>query len=101
MTIVEQIVEAVRDLDERRQREVLAMARCLRSEPDVSLTGVDLDDEDDVDGWRERMRAGAAQRVADAMARFRALGLVDADGRIVEQALPPDMHAGSKTSVAT
>lgn len=101
MTVVEQILQAVQGLDERRQREVLALARCLHDEPDASIATVDFDDESSVDAWRARLTERAGQRVADAMARFRALGLVDAQGRIVERELPEDMRAGSKTSVAT
>lgn len=41
MTVVEQILEAVQGLDEPRQREVLALARYLREEPDVSIAAVD------------------------------------------------------------
>lgn len=101
VTVVEEILLAVRDLDEERQREVLALARCLREEPDVSIATVDFRDASSVGEWRARLQARAGHRVADAMARFRALGLVDERGRIVERDLPEDMRSGSKTSVAT
>lgn len=101
VTVVEEIVLAVQELDEERQREVLALARRLREEPDVSIASVDFRDPSSVGEWRSRLQARAGQRVAEAMARFRALGLVDDEGRIVERDLPEDMRPGSKTSVAT
>ncbi len=101
MTVAEQILEEVRELDERRQLAVLAIVRRLRAEPDVSLDEVDFDDEPNADAWRARVQARAGHHVADAMARFRALGLVDQEGHVVERELPPDMQPGSKTSVAT
>ena len=39
--------------------------------------------------------------MAEAMAKFRALGLVDAGGRAIESELPQDMRSESKSSVAT
>lgn len=101
VTVAEQILEEVRALDERRQLAVLAIVRRLRAEPDVSLAEVDFDDEPSADAWRARMQARAGLHVAEAMAQFRTLGLVDREGRVVERELPPDMQAGSKTSVAT
>lgn len=101
MTVVEEILLAVQDLDEGRQREVLALAQCLREEPDVSISSVDFSDASSVGAWRARLQARAGTRVAEAMALFRSLGLVDEQGRIVDRELPEDMCPGSKTSVAT
>ncbi len=101
VTVAEQILEEVRELDERRQLAVLAIVKRLRAEPDVSLAEVDFDDERNVDAWRARLQARAGLHVADAMAQFRTLGLVEESGRVVERELPADMRPGSKTSVAT
>lgn len=101
MTVIEQILAELSGLDEGRQRELLAFARSLRAEPDVSVEGVDFDDEGAADAWRARLAEKAALRVTEAMGRFRTLGLVDEEGRKVEREPPSDMQSGSKTSVAT
>lgn len=67
----------------------------------MSLAGVDFEDDDNADAWRARMQTRAGVHVAEAMAKFRALGLVDAEGRAIERELPPDMRPESKSSVAT
>ncbi len=101
MTVAEQILEAVLHLDDSRQREVLTLVRCLQAAPDIRLDDVDFAEPSSVDAWRDRMRTRAQWAVSEAMQRFRALGLVDADGRLVERELPADMQPDSKTSVAT
>jgi hypothetical protein len=101
MTVIEQIVDAVEKLDERRQRLVLALVARLREVPDVSLATVDLEDDAAVDAWSERMARRASTHVAEAMAELRALGLIDEQGRIVPRELPTDMQPESKTSVTT
>lgn len=100
MSLVERILEAVRDLDEPQQRRVLDVATRLGAEPDVSLTGVPLGDSAAVHAWTERVRVGAALRLEDELARLRGLGLVDEDGQPTLRELPDDMKHGSKTSVA-
>lgn len=69
--------------------------------PPYLINDVEFGDPPSVERWRAGLRASAGQRVAEAMARFKSLGLADEEGRIVERGLPDDMRPGLKTSVAT
>ena len=80
---------------------VTVAEQILDAAPDITLEHVDFDEPASVDAWRDRMRARAKWAVSEAMMRFRARGLVDATGCIVERDLPADMQPDSKTSVAT
>jgi hypothetical protein len=70
-------------------------------EPDTSLADIDLDDEDEMHAWDERVGARARAHLEEAMALLRSANLIDEDGRVVPGELPGDMRCGSKTSVTT
>ena len=101
VTVLEQIVEVIRRLDEPRQLAVLALVTRMHDTPDASLADLDLEDEDAMDAWDGRVKALARARLGDALAELRTLGLIDERGRVVPREQPADMRPESKTSVTT
>ena len=56
---------------------------------------------DPIDSLLHSILAGAQARVGSDLERAREAGLLDADGRVVEDRWPDDMKANSRTSVET
>src|SRR6478735_7564722 len=69
--------------------------------PEASFDDLDLDLEEDRVEWRRRLAELSIARLASARARFERLGIVDADGKLVSNELPPDMLPDSDTTLET
>ena len=69
--------------------------------PEARFDDLDLDREEDRVEWRRRLAELGAARLASARARFERLGIVDAEGKLVSNELPPDMLPDSDTTLET
>lgn len=69
--------------------------------PEARFDDLDLDREEDRVEWRRRLAVLAGARLSSARARFERLGIVDADGKLVSNELPPDMLRDSDTTLDT
>jgi hypothetical protein len=69
--------------------------------PSAPFDDLDLDRPDDEAEWDRRVMALAAERIAAERARLERLGIIDADGKLISRALPPDMLPESDTTLET
>jgi hypothetical protein len=88
-----------RRAEARRAEAAGAAASPLAEEP--SAGPPDEDDESRWTGWLATVLDGAAARIAEVRREMQERGILDASGALTSDALPPDMTAGSRTSVAT
>jgi hypothetical protein len=73
----------------------------LGSIPSAPFDDLDLDSPGDEAEWDRRVMALAAERLAAERVRLEGLGIIDADGKLVSLALPPDMLPESDTTLET
>jgi len=59
--------------------------------PSAHFDDLDLDIDADREEWERRLMSLASERLAAARARLERLGIIDAEGNLVSNALPPDM----------
>lgn len=69
--------------------------------PSARIDDLDLDNEGDREIWEQRLQSLAKQRLAQARARLESMGIIDQDGKLRSEELPPDMQDGSESSVDT
>jgi len=69
--------------------------------PSARLDDLDLDREEDNEEWQRRLNTLAVTRLAAARTRLERLGIIDADGQLVSDELPPDMLPDSDTTLET
>jgi len=69
--------------------------------PTATFDDLDLDRDDDRKEWERRLMDLAAKRIAAARHRLAHLGIVDANGELVSNELPPDMLPDSDTTLET
>lgn len=69
--------------------------------PSAPFDDLDLDTEEGQLEWQRRLTALAAARIEAARTRLERLGVIDVDGTIISQELPPDMRPESETTVET
>jgi hypothetical protein len=69
--------------------------------PSARMDDLDLDREEDNEEWQRRLNALATTRLAAARTRLERLGIIDADGQLVSDELPPDMLPDSDTTLET
>lgn len=69
--------------------------------PSAPLDDLDLDRDEDEEEWERRVMDLASARIAAARARLERLGIIDAQGNLVSNELPPDMRADSDTTLET
>ncbi len=69
--------------------------------PSAPIGDLDLDRDEDEEEWERRVMALASTRVQAARARLERLGIIDANGKLVSSALPPDMMPDSDTTLET
>ena len=69
--------------------------------PTATFDDLDLDREDDRKEWERRLMDLAAKRIAAARRRLAHLGIVDENGELVSNELPPDMLPDSDTTLET
>ena len=69
--------------------------------PSAPFDDLDLDRSEDEEEWERRVMALAAARIAAERLRLEHLGIIDADGKLVSTALPPDMLPASDTTLET
>jgi hypothetical protein len=69
--------------------------------PSAPVDDLDLDHPADDEEWERRVMTLAAERIASERIRLERLGIIDANGNLVSQELPPDMRADSDTTVET
>ena len=103
MTVIEALVQIVPQLRADEQRRVLDLATKMRDAqrlPDITLPVADAGDAA-WDAWSEQVRARGAMVIEEEKQRLQALGLVDAQGNALTDALPADMLPSSTTSVET
>jgi hypothetical protein len=67
----------------------------------ASMISISIDLEEDRVEWRRRLAELATARLSSARARFEGLGIVDAEGKLVSNELPPDMLPDSDTTLET
>ena len=61
----------------------------------LTLETVDFKDHDEVDAFFDQIIAAGMVRVGTEMAELQAKGLMDSDGKLVPDELPPDMRPDS------
>jgi hypothetical protein len=69
--------------------------------PNAHFDDLDLDRDEDGEEWERRLTALASARLASARSRLERLGIIDKDGKLVSNALPPDMLPDSETTLET
>jgi hypothetical protein len=69
--------------------------------PTVSVGDLDLDCDQDEEEWERRVMELATVRIQAARARLERLGIIDVDGKVVSNDLPPDMMPESDTTLET
>jgi hypothetical protein len=69
--------------------------------PTATFDDLDLDRDEDRREWEQRLMDLAAKRIAAARRRLTHLGIVDANGDLVSDELPPDMLPDSDTTLET
>ena len=69
--------------------------------PSAPFDDLDLDLAEDEEEWERRVMALATARIAAARAHLEGMGIIDAEGNLVSNELPPDMRSGSDTTVET
>jgi hypothetical protein len=69
--------------------------------PSAPFDDLDLDLDEDDEEWERRVMDLASARIAAARARLERLGIIDSDGKLVSNELPPDMLPGSDTTLET
>jgi hypothetical protein len=69
--------------------------------PSAPVDDLDLDLDDDEAEWERRVMELASVRVQSARARLERLGIIDANGKLLSNELPPDMKPESDTTLET
>ena len=69
--------------------------------PQARLDDLDLDKEADAAEWKKRLATLAERRILQARARLQQMGIIDGEGNLVSEDLPPDMRPDSESSVDT
>jgi hypothetical protein len=69
--------------------------------PSAPFDDLDLDRTEDREEWERRVMALATARISAERRRLEQLGIIDANGDLVSQELPPDMLPDSDTTVET
>jgi hypothetical protein len=69
--------------------------------PRAPVGDLDVDREADEDQWERRVMALAEHRLRSARERLERMGIVDGDGELVSEELPPDMQPDSDTTLET
>jgi hypothetical protein len=69
--------------------------------PSAPVVDLDVDREPDEEEWERRVMHLASERIQSARTRFERLGIVDANGVLVSEVLPPDMASDSDTTLET
>ena len=69
--------------------------------PSAPFDDLDLDRAEDEVEWERRVMALATARIATERTRLERLGIIDANGDLVSDALPPDMVPESDTTLET
>jgi hypothetical protein len=69
--------------------------------PSAPFDDLDLDRPEDEEEWERRVMALAAARIAAERTRLERLGIIDANGNLVSQDLPPDMLPEADVTVET
>jgi hypothetical protein len=69
--------------------------------PTATFDDLDLEREEDRNEWERRLMDLAAKRIAAARRRLAHLGIVDGNGELVSNELPPDMLPDSDTTLET
>jgi hypothetical protein len=69
--------------------------------PSAPFDDLDLDRDEDEEEWERRVMDLASARISAARARLERLGIIDSQGKLVSNELPPDMLPGSDTTLET
>ncbi|MDD9947724.1 MAG: hypothetical protein OXU20_42175 [Myxococcales bacterium] len=69
--------------------------------PRAPISDLDVDRDDDEAQWERQVMALAERRLRSARERLEKMGIVDEDGELVSQELPPDMQPDSDTTLET
>jgi hypothetical protein len=69
--------------------------------PTARFDDLNLDRDDDRAEWHRRLRELATARLGTARARLERLGIIDSDGNLVSNELPPDMLPDSDATLET
>jgi hypothetical protein len=69
--------------------------------PSAPFDDLDLDRDEDEEEWERRVMDLASARIVAARARLERLGIIDSEGKLVSNELPPDMLPGSDTTLET
>jgi hypothetical protein len=78
--------------------------RALRAEPALPITTESIPDPRDTIAWEDyirRMQSAAQGRIHAEAARLQQANIIDQDGRVIPDTMPPDMEPGSHTSTIT
>jgi hypothetical protein len=62
----------------------------------LSLDAVDFSNRDEVDAFIQQLLAEGRIRVQADIAKLQAMGVMDANGKLLNKELPPDMQEGSE-----
>ena len=69
--------------------------------PRAPVGDSDVDRDEDEEQWERRVMELAKHRLESARERLERMGIIDAHGKLVSQALPPDMQPNSDTTLET
>jgi hypothetical protein len=69
--------------------------------PSAPCDDLDLDRPEDEEEWERRVMALAAARISAERVRLEMLGIIDANGELRSNTLPPDMLPESDTTLET
>lgn len=78
--------------------------RALRAEPALPITTGSIPDPRDATAWEDyirRMQSAAQGRIHAEVARLQQANILDQEGRVIPDTMPPDMEPGSHTSTIT
>jgi hypothetical protein len=89
-------------------RNPLGHAHLVAADPDLRspiptapVDDLDLDRDEDEEEWERRVMVLAAARISSARDRLERLGIIDGDGKLVSNELPPDMRPESDATLET